>query len=211
MVEKLMTVYLTAFAALVISTVFTTTSIFLPHWLTARFPVAGSSQIIRLDYGLHQKCSSETNPSCVPFPAEECSHGGNFCGTWKTVTFGLYVSLLFLGVLLASYIALLAGSRAKRETAWRPLAVLLAIDTAIQGACLAAVFGLLQTDNHYLASDNWRLGQSWILIVVAFTINLVVIVFTVVTGLHIRPGYDSLPTRPSMRRLSTSLSASSHV
>lgn len=145
-------------------------AIALPNWISYTAPT--EQDPIRVNYGLHKRCSSITG-KCLPFPQYEDCHGNDrsFCAKWRTAGFFMNFSMVFELACIVAYITILFGGRAVRESGWKMLAGLLSTVAASQLIAMALVAALYENDKRFFV--GWELDKSWVLCTVSWVVLLV--------------------------------------
>ncbi|KAK7207397.1 hypothetical protein BZA70DRAFT_12141 [Myxozyma melibiosi] len=191
--DRLLLFYLVSSAAVAIAIALTVTSIATPHWLTSvSYPEDEDGNPVRITYGLHQKCSSVTG-QCVRFPDQECAHGDRqFCTSWRTASFMMWMSLVLLGPVVVSYVTLIFSTRQKRETGWKLIGLLLICTVVVQVVAMASVVYMLGHDDN-LRDRSWQLGPSWAAATLSWIVVFATFVATVVVGVKTVPEYSAIP------------------
>ncbi|KAL4877449.1 hypothetical protein BJY04DRAFT_197978 [Aspergillus karnatakaensis] len=163
-------------------------SIVTPNW------VSYHSDKHKYSYGLHRHCSSFSD-TCESFPKREDCLGENryFCSMWRSVGFMMSFAVVLQGMSVVTYLIILSGGKALRESGWKILSMLILISAAVQVGSMSLVAYLV--DNEARFFTGWRLDESWIYCTVSWCISVFCagVLILAAYGLPSEGGYELIP------------------
>lgn len=128
------------------------------------------------------------------FPDDECAYGDRqFCTSWRTTSFMMWMSLVLLGPVVVSYFTLTLTTRQIRETGWKLISLLLFLITGVQIVAMASVVYMLHHDKN-LRDRSWQLGPSWAAATLSWVVVFCLFVATLFVGWTTVPEYSQIPT-----------------
>ncbi|RWA09578.1 hypothetical protein EKO27_g5517 [Xylaria grammica] len=110
------------------------------HWVTYSV-TASTGATFSKHLGLHESCSSVSDPKCRPFPSEDdCRDYKTFCSLWRSSGFLLTFATIVELATLVSFLVVLAGGKFKREGGWKLIGSFLLADAVVEFASMGIVF-----------------------------------------------------------------------
>jgi len=191
----------------------------LPHWVS--FSVtADTGNTFYQNIGLHKSCSSESSPHCRTFPTREDCSGEEryFCSMWRSTGFLMSLAMVVELATLVTFLIVMGGGKAKRESGWKVLGGLMTGVAAIQFSAMTIVVRsrrlllfpndlrdrsltvsfppqayLLDTDEKF-SVPGWALDKSWVLCTVSGGMSLLCVLGLVMSAFVLPPedGYEFL-------------------
>ncbi|KAI1845136.1 hypothetical protein JX265_002779 [Neoarthrinium moseri] len=167
-------VYSVALGVFVAATILTIVSILTPNWLNYEIRSANTDKTFKHTLGLHQLCSSASEPACRPYPTDdECKDDAFFCSMWRSSGFLMSFATIVELATLVSFLVVMAGGKYKREDGWKLIGGLLLADAVVEFAGMGLVAYLFNHDEQF-AVPGWGLGWSWILCTISATVSVLV-------------------------------------
>ncbi|KAK3373583.1 hypothetical protein B0T24DRAFT_623888 [Lasiosphaeria ovina] len=164
------TVYGAALVAFAATTAMTIAAIVMPRWVSYSVDTDRGDSLYS-NIGLHERCTLTRTAStaalvekCVPFPGDneqqQCAAGGGpFCSMWRTAAFLMSLAIVVELATFVAFLIVVAGGKARRESGWRILGVLLGIVAALEFYSMALVTYVFDHSDFFLV-PGYRLDTS---------------------------------------------------
>ncbi|KAM7196510.1 hypothetical protein V8F20_006984 [Naviculisporaceae sp. PSN 640] len=177
-------VYGAAFAAVIVATTLTITSVLSLSWVTydsdsASHSKPGPGTRVHDRIGLHKRCMSidgDGSETCTPFPDDKkCALNGDqgLCSMWKTTGFLMNLAIVAELVTLIAFLIVMAGGKQKRERGWKVLGLMIGGVGLLEVAGMGIVTYLFNHDDMFLV-PGYKLGAAWYLCTASAAITILV-------------------------------------
>jgi hypothetical protein len=134
------------------ATVLTIVSILTPSWVSYTVQAENTNATFSHHMGLHQSCSSATDPTCRPFPDDyDCENDKAFCSLWRSAGFLMSFATIVELATAVSFLVVMAGGKYKREEGWKLIGGLLLADAAVEFAGMGIVVSAISIH----CSQDW--------------------------------------------------------
>jgi len=162
-------VYGAGLVTFIAMTALSLSAIIVPRWVSYR----DTTNSITYTYGLHSRCSVATG-GCSHFPAPEDCHGSDryFCSIWRSLGWLMSFAIVLEGMVIFSFVAILAGGIQKRVNGWPLLSFMLFLTAAVQCTAMALVAWVYDWDDRFY--KGWSLDISWIFATVSWATTFVI-------------------------------------